>query len=421
MMEAIDVFINCKDDFRKNLQCNDEVYEKFNPIFVDDARVFKKLYDNFLKNIPFRLWVHLDLNDAIKTSSGYSIVNSIIKQKRYSYLKVQYITRKSTTSEFEGIKIYYLYDDDTANWSWAEFDFSPIINHPISKKDEQVESSTDNSKNKNNIDIAIITALYYNEMEKIKDVFELSNNKHKISIGNYSGYMFSCGDKNIVAVSQAEMGMVDAAILTSEIINRFKPKYVIMPGVCGGSSKTSVGDIVISTKVESFFNGKLTDYGFENDNFQEQFDTELLENIKPEIKFVEQDERKGIIQDIENILRQSQKYTIQYHKFYNKELNFHVEPTACSPFVINKKGFFEDYIKSIDRKMIAVEMEGYGMARAVKLSKTDSKAILIKCVMDKTEDKDKDINGTTPDENKDYAALVSALFVKRLIEQNLLK
>ena len=65
-------------------------------------------------------------------------------------------------------------------------------------------------------------------------------------------------------------------------------------------------------------------------------------------------------------------------------------------------------------------MEGYGVVRAVNLSKTNSKAILVKCVMDKTENKDENINNITPEENKDYAALVSALFVKKLIEKDLL-
>jgi nucleoside phosphorylase len=62
--------------------------------------------------------------------------------------------------------------------------------------------------------------------------------------------------------------------------------------------------------------------------------------------------------------------------------------------------------------MIAVEMEGFGLARATESILNPTKSIMIKCVMDNTRAK-KDIA-------KAYAAYVSAKFVKKMIEKNIL-
>jgi len=409
-MEAIDIFINCKDDFISNLISNDEVYDKFNPVFVDNLRTFKRLYEKSFKYIPFRLWIHLNFDgSSVETSKGYSIVNGI--KDKYPLLKLQCITRKATSSEYRGIKICYLYNDSSSNWNWNHFDFSGAINNP---SDAHTEKQIDPKIHNERIDIVIITALYFDEMEKIKEVFSLTNEQHKISIGQFSGYKFSSNNKKIIAVSQAEMGMVDAAILTTKIINDYNPKYVIMPGVCGGKSNTSLGDIVVSKKIELLFTGKLTDRGIEKDNIQEPVDTQSIENIKSEIRTNESGIFKGIIPDIEQLLRTTELYTEKFKEFANQNLNFHIEPTACSPLVIDKKGYFEEFITDIDRKTVAVEMEGYGLARAVKLSNTNTKAILVKGVMDNAD-------GSKSDKGKEFAALVSALFVKKLIEKNLLE
>ena len=185
-----------------------------------------------------------------------------------------------------------------------------------------------------------------------------------------------------------------------------------MPGVCGGDKKTSFGDIVISKKIKLLC-GKMTDKGVVPDSVQEDADIKMIERIKPEITKTEEGKIKGIIPEIEHDLKTTDLYKVKYNKFLKNDLKHYIEPTACSLLVIDKKDYFEEFAKTFDRKMIAVEMEGYGLARAVKLSDINTKALLVKCVMDNAD-------GTKSDEGKEFAALVSALFVKKLIEKGLL-
>jgi nucleoside phosphorylase len=86
--------------------------------------------------------------------------------------------------------------------------------------------------------------------------------------------------------------------------------------------------------------------------------------------------------------------------------------------VINKKGFFEDTIKTINRKTAAIEMESYGVARAcIFANEGKTKPIIFKSVMDKTFDKEDVKNNVN---NKKFAAYTSALFLKSLFEEKII-
>ncbi len=86
---------------------------------------------------------------------------------------------------------------------------------------------------------------------------------------------------------------------------------------------------------------------------------------------------------------------------------------ACSLSVIDKEDYFECNIKSVDRKTKAVEMESYGVARAVKLANGGkTKFIICKSVMDKTSNK--------VDGYKKPAANISAEFVQYILKNDII-
>lgn len=146
------------------------------------------------------------------------------------------------------------------------------------KKELELEKKLPETKNEINIktlsnlsqelkiDYAIITALEEDEMEKvltyIDKILEVENTKHYIEIGALKNNP----NKKIVYASQHKTGMVDAAILASELILRFKPKFLIMVGVLGGKpDDTSIGDVVIATKVFEIDRGKINEFGFKKE------------------------------------------------------------------------------------------------------------------------------------------------------------
>lgn len=69
------------------------------------------------------------------------------------------------------------------------------------------------------------------------------------------------GGKSIYAARQDEMGMTAAATLTMKLIDHFRPRYVIMPGIAAGamdedSNVQEYGDVLLASKVWNYSNGK---------------------------------------------------------------------------------------------------------------------------------------------------------------------
>ncbi|AUD04053.1 phosphorylase family protein [Spirosoma pollinicola] len=270
--------------------------------------------------------------------------------------------------------------------------FENLLNEQeISKKKDTISVTHESSQ----CDYVIITALEEDEMERIIPVFtkvgNIKNDRHLIEYG----YLTSNKDKRIAWSSQQATGMVDASILAAEMIIRFNPKFLIMPGVLGGKPEdTNIGDIVVSTKVFTVDKGKFNENDFkreiEADNTNSSYITAFHRNKNKIINYIKDSDptRKNSI-------------------------NIHFEPVACVRQVINKKSFFIENIVTIERKAIALEMESYGIARACELI-NDGKTIplIIKSVMDNTQNKN--------DGAKTYAAWTSAMFVIFILENDLI-
>ncbi|HMS39220.1 MAG TPA: hypothetical protein PKE69_03275 [Pyrinomonadaceae bacterium] len=244
-------------------------------------------------------------------------------------------------------------------------------------------------------DYAIITALEEDEMEKvllmITKIDRIPNEKHLIEYGQLTNNP----NKKIAYASQQATGMIDAAILATELILRFNPKFLIMAGVLGGNpNDVKIGDVIIATRVFTIDKGKLADYGFkkeiETTSNEHAYITNLIRNKKEIVKYIrEKDETR------------------------ESEIDIHFGPIACVRQVIDLEGYFAENITPIDRKTLALEMESYAVSRACDLvNDGKTKALIIKSVMDITQGK--------VDNAKPYAAWSSAECLKYILENDLI-
>ena len=260
-------------------------------------------------------------------------------------------------------------------------------------------SGTDNNQIKPEIikyDVAITTALYEDEFENVIKIFNLQ--KLNYTENFYQGTLDVGGNNkiNIIATHQYESGMVEAAVFTTFILNRFNPKYLIMTGVCGGKndSKINFGDIVFATKLYTFHKGKLnpTDFAYESEICK--IDDQTIVRVRTARKTI----ARGIMDS---------DPTRSSH-YESNPLKIHIEPMCCSDFVINDDGFFKLISKLKDRKTIAVDMESYAVARSCEIINNGfTKAYIIKSVMDKMKKKN--------DDYKSYAAYTSVEFLKNFL------
>lgn len=280
----------------------------------------------------------------------------------------------------------------------------------------------------------IIAALYKDEFEAIKPHFNWIE-ENSIVIGNKKymvGHLNDQPDRRVIAAVPNATGMVDSAIIATQMLDLFKPKYLLMSGVCGGAKDTNFGDIVLAKRVFTFQKGKVSDILDKDKQPIELYDKQgekidydkLFDQSGNQIKIsIEkfQPEHDSIIEfqlkdwtdpALDNIKQEINNTEIV--KTRGTPINIHFEPMACSTMVINKDGFFEDHIKYIDRQTIAVEMESYGVARACQFgNEGKTKWVIFKSVMDNMTQKD--------DQAKRFAANTSALFLKHLIYDGVLQ
>lgn len=296
---------------------------------------------------------------------------------------------------------------------------------------EENDSKTNILETFNNEDIkyAVFTALY-DEFKELEDIFKWDN-EEKTGSAIFKKGTLKGTDKRVVATYASKSGMVEASILVTEMIHRYNPEYVLMPGVCGGEEKTQFGSVIIASKVFLLGKGKVTDLkdneGKKIDlNYNEQpFNPQLFtDGIGNQVEIIVEKNlldnetidldtqlHLTIEPNLESIISKINKSNPYITK--EKEIKYHFEPMACSLKVIDKEDYFEVNIKTIDRKTKAVEMESYGVARACKIANGGkTKFLIFKSVMDKASQKG--------DDYKKIAAYTSAQFLKYLLEDNII-
>jgi len=412
-MKTVDVFINCDDEFRTNFSKNSMTYKKFYPIYLFSDNEFKRAYTTFLNRINFRLWIHLEYRDDVNNSLGLAVGQSI--KDEFPNISLQFITRKTKITEISGFKVYYMYN--TQDFNWSKYDFSeipnnkPIENDTLLLKNAKIRN-VENNNLKDNYDFAIITALYKDEFQKIKPLFNWDEKPFETSTKRYyTGSLKDFPEKRIVAAIQSATGMVDASIIATEILELFKPRYLFMTGVCGGKDddELNFGDIIIADKVFTFQKGKLSDLKDSDDNIVDLFEVEYSPvEINSLVKDKIEPHLYEICHKIKNDLIDG-----TYSEYNVPELKAIIAPMACSTMVINKEGYFENKIKILERKTVAVEMESYGVVKACMIANNgNTTPVIIKSIMDKTKKKD--------DRAKPFAAYTSAHFLKYLIYDGIL-
>lgn len=378
-------------------------------------------------------FIHLDHNtDARGYHSFYKNSDTLLNFPNLNYYFISRVSKKEIYNNNDlGITVYdweKVYDEVGIDRTFIPQTISQMKQKP----DKSVNSNNKATSRRPLLKYAIFTALY----EEFKEIDELFDWDEKLQektgtitykIGNLKGT-----DKYAVACFAAKTGMIEAAVICTEMIYRFDPEYILMPGVCGGSDKTEYGDIILANKVFLLGKGKITDvkenvegdvkkaalhYNGEPLNLDQITDSngkhirvvaEVLENDMDSIEINE-----GLLQDLTPNLQAIENKINIPRRGPKEKITIRFDPMACSLSVIDKEDYFEYEIKGKDRKTKAVEMESYGVARAAQKAKGgQTKFLIFKSVMDKTDLK--------TDDYKELAAYTSAQFLKHLLEDNII-
>lgn len=164
--------------------------------------------------------------------------------------------------------------------------------------------------------------------------------------------------------TQSQVGIAEAATLTTRCILSFNPRLVVMVGICAGrEDKEELGDIAIADSALDMVSGRLN----ADDTFYERprsinANRTVLDRLRHH--------------DNENAMFQINQ---DWPEHDGRIPRVHFGTFACSPAVVDNKRI-TDYLTVMHNNFVAIEMESFGFSLAAETLGT--KWLVVKGIQD---------------------------------------
>ena len=252
-------------------------------------------------------------------------------------------------------------------------------------------------------DICIISALRVPEHQAIKslDWGWVDDEPIDDSLFVSKGSLMSSGQPfSVIAASAPRMGMVASSLLAAKLIAKFRPRFIIMPGICAGKEgECQLGDAILANPAWDWQSGKFTETDggpqFEVDPHQLDVPAFIINRFEQ------------LANDRVSLEAIKQAYTGSKP---DSNLSMRMGPVASGSSVLASDVVVEK-VRVQHRKLLGIEMETYGVyaaARAAAFPKPT--AFAVKSVCDFA-------SHHKNDQYQSYAAHVSANIIGHFLER----
>jgi nucleoside phosphorylase len=244
------------------------------------------------------------------------------------------------------------------------------------------------------IDFAIITAIDV-EREAICQAFDLTGDD-RVRKENRTYWYKRLLLKNdefyeIVIGQSLDMANVNAALLTNQMLHHWQPTAVLMVGIAATAkpeAKQGLGNVVIGKEIAYYELGKIT-----------------ADKILPEPKQVPAD--ATLLDRVQSLPKRDFPISVDRPDNLTIFPQIEVGVIASGDNVIADAAT-RDAIAAANRKILAIEMEGYGVIEAVRQQLNPVRCLVIRALCDYADD-------TKNDVWHPYAAAVAAGFAKHFL------
>lgn len=247
------------------------------------------------------------------------------------------------------------------------------------------------NQSQNLVDFAIVTAI---EVERRAVCAALGfGNNHRTKVGARVYWRGRLPLKNnnyyeVVVAQSSDMANVDAALLTSDMLHHWSPSAALMIGVAASTKISTVrlGDVVVGSDIYYYERGKVVDGG----------------EVRPEPKMVQAD--STLWGNVLNLPDWTADVSLQRPDGTNTKPKCHFGVIASGERVVADEAV-RNQIASGHRKILAIEMEGYGFSKAVWQHFEPVRHLVIRGICD-------DGSASKDDKWHEYAAASAADFMR---------
>ena len=213
----------------------------------------------------------------------------------------------------------------------------------------QLLKRQDQAKQTNNYDVVVLNALRSPELDNLLKVWPVKLGSEKLLCRNIlhsTGTLVLDGTtKRVACAHLSQMGPIASAHAAATLLTEYRPRLIVMTGICGGFSKeVSIGDLVIADKSWDWQAGKWTEEGL------------LAPSVDP---------RDGAADLVAYARTITEVVKLAHDRFTGYEKPAIAPKLVAGPMVTGSAVVaskdIQDVFKSQHRKMAGIDMECYGM------------------------------------------------------------
>ena len=354
----------------------------------------RSTYDLMILDVmlPFRLEGEPDERAAVDLLTELYDTKNLLRPGHIIGITAYDAAERSVSANFSS-RSWVLVRQNAMNDDWMQTIANAVSYLPGKNSEES---------RKHEVDLVVITALQL-ELEAIRKLpwnwspDEALDDSQFILKGTFQSGGQS---RSVVAAVASRMGMVSASVLASKLIRRFRPRIVAMPGICAGvRDRTQLGDIIFADTSWDYQSGKHVTAEHARSGFQ----------MDPH--FIPADE--SVSARVDQLSRDSAFSVRVWHAWEPRQPS---PPRLLRGPVASGSAVLADAavtarIQVQQRKLLAVEMELYGLFLAAEQSARPKPLVLgLKSVCDFADDEKNDAV-------QSYAAYTSATFLRALCER----
>jgi nucleoside phosphorylase len=259
--------------------------------------------------------------------------------------------------------------------------------------------------NRNPIDIAIVTALRNPELDAVLKLpygFKAKRFENNPVTYHFGSVPRLDGNISVVCATPNRKGMPSSAVLAAKLTHMFRPKYLVMLGICAGiPDKCNPGDVIVADPSWDWGCGKQGIDAKGSSVFQvAPYQMQLNNGIRQLASDIANNQ-----EILESIRGKWLESTPQ------GKLNVHVGPMASGASVV-ADNVTAKLIDAQHRELLAIDMEAYAVMAAAEYA-DDPKpiAVIIKSVCDFGDVKKND-------DWQEYASYTSSAFADQLFRNH---